>query len=93
MASPKPRLRLSILTSVWEKAFLERLPVEWVMDERQGEEFMAILGEMIDRQKSKGKRELRNLRSSVNYGDVKLLLGVNLWVVSRVFFRFLGGCV
>jgi hypothetical protein len=29
------------------------------------------VGEMIERQKTKGKRELRNLQSSVNYGDVK----------------------
>lgn len=50
---------------------MERLPVEWVMDEGQGEDFRAILGEMIERQKSKRKRELRNLQSFVNYGDVK----------------------
>jgi hypothetical protein len=56
---------------VWEKAFLERLPMEWMIDEGQGEEFRALLGKMIECQKSKGKRELRNLQSSVNYGDVK----------------------
>jgi hypothetical protein len=30
---------------------------------------MAIVDKMIKRHKSKGKRELLNLQSSVNYGD------------------------
>jgi len=42
---------------------------EWEVDRSQGEEFMAIVDEMIKRQKSKGKRELLNLQSSINYDD------------------------
>jgi hypothetical protein len=58
---------------VWEKAteFWERLTVEWEMYGGHDEEFMAIVDEMIKRQKSKGKRELLNLQSFVNYGDFK----------------------
>jgi hypothetical protein len=41
---------------------------EWEVDRSHGEEFMVIVDELIKRQKSKGKRELLNLQSSVNYG-------------------------
>jgi hypothetical protein len=39
--------------------------------EEHGERFRAIIDEMIKRQKTKGKRELLNLQSSVNYGAIK----------------------
>jgi hypothetical protein len=60
------------------------LPLDWALDgdfalDRDfGEEVMAIRDameeefqqdKMIARQKSKGKRELLNLHSSINYGD------------------------
>jgi hypothetical protein len=59
--------------AVWEKAtaFWERLSTEWTVDEGHGKKFRAIMEEMIKRQKTKGKRELLNLQSSVNYGAVK----------------------
>jgi hypothetical protein len=44
--------------------------MEWIVDRGHGEEFMAIMDETIERQKTKGKRELLNLKSSINYGDV-----------------------
>jgi hypothetical protein len=56
---------------VWEKD-------DWVMDGFHDEEFLAILDaleeeihrdKMIARQKTEGKRELLNLKSSINYGD------------------------
>jgi hypothetical protein len=65
---------------VWEKDndFWEGLPLDWEMDGFQDEESLAILDaleeeihrdKMIARQKTKGKRELLNLKSSINYGD------------------------
>jgi hypothetical protein len=44
----------------------EKVTVFW---ERLFKELMAIVDEMIKCHKSKGKRELLNLQSSVNYGD------------------------
>jgi hypothetical protein len=58
--------------------FWEGLPLDWEMDGVQDEESLAILDaleedihrdKMIARQKTKGKRELLNLKSSINYGD------------------------
>lgn len=65
---------------VWENDddFWEGLPLDWEMDGVQDEESLAILDaleedihrdKMIARQKTKGKRELLNLKSSINYGD------------------------
>jgi hypothetical protein len=64
---------------VWEKDddFWDGLPLDWSSDGVQGEESLAILDamedefhrdKMIARQKTKGKRELLNLKSSINYG-------------------------
>jgi len=64
---------------VWEKDgdFWDGLPLDWLLDRVQGEESLAILDamedefhrdKMIARQKTKGKRELLNLKSSINYG-------------------------
>jgi len=64
---------------VWEKDdnFWDGLPLDWLLDGVQGEESLAILDamedefhrdKMIARQKIKGKRELLNLKSSMNYG-------------------------
>jgi len=64
---------------VWEKDgdFWDGLPLDWSLDGVQGEESLAILDamedefhrdKMIARQKTKGKRELLNLKSSINYG-------------------------
>jgi hypothetical protein len=67
-----------------EDDFWDGLPLDWALDgdfalDRDfGEEAMAIRDAMeeefqrdkiIARQKSKGKRELLNLHSSINYGD------------------------
>lgn len=63
---------------VWEDVndFWDGLPLDWDMD-ADFEEALAIRDameeeflreKMIARQKSKGKRELLNLQSSVNYG-------------------------
>jgi hypothetical protein len=63
---------------VWEKDgdFWAGLPLDWSLDGVQGEESLAILDamedefhrdKMIARQKTKGKRELLNLKSSINY--------------------------
>jgi hypothetical protein len=67
-----------------ENVFWDGLPLDWAWDEDFalagdfGEEAMAIRDameeefqrdKMIARQKSKGKRELLNLHSSINYGD------------------------
>jgi hypothetical protein len=63
----------------WEKDgdFWNGLPLDWSLDGVQGEESLAILDamedefhrdKMIARQKTKGKRELFNLKSSINYG-------------------------
>jgi hypothetical protein len=65
---------------VWEKDndFWEGLPLDWEMNGFQDEESLAILDaleedihrdKMIACQKTKGKRELLNLKSSINYGD------------------------
>jgi len=54
------------------------LPLDWALDGAFEEEALAIRDvmeeeflreKMLARQKSKGKRELLNLQSSVNYGD------------------------
>jgi hypothetical protein len=56
---------------------LDGLQLDWAMDGDFGEEAMAIQDAMEDefqlivRQKSKGKSELLNLHSSINYGDAK----------------------
>jgi hypothetical protein len=53
------------------------LPLDWSLDGVQGEESLAILDamedefhrdKMIAHQKTKGKRELLNLESFINYG-------------------------
>jgi hypothetical protein len=67
---------------VWEEEddYWDGLPLDWAMDGDFGEEAMAIQDAMeeefqrdlmIVRQKSKGKMELLNLHSSINYGDAK----------------------
>lgn len=54
--------------------------MNWALEEAFGEEALAIrdamkkdfqLEKMITHQKSKGKRELLNLHSSINYGVAK----------------------
>jgi hypothetical protein len=54
------------------------LPLDLTLDRVHGEESLAILDamedefhrdKMIARQKTKGKRELLNLKSSINYSD------------------------
>jgi hypothetical protein len=68
------------LTSEWELDvrkkvawFWERLSQEyaWKVSEEHNERFRAITEEMIKRQKTKGKKELLNLQSFVNYDDSK----------------------
>jgi hypothetical protein len=63
---------------VWEKDeddYWDGLPLDWAMDGDFGEEALAIRDAMEEefqffaRQKSKGKKELLNLHSSINYGD------------------------
>jgi len=63
---------------VWEEDeddYWDGLPLDWAMDGDFGEEALAIRDAMEEefqffaRQKSKGKRELLNLHSSINYGD------------------------
>jgi hypothetical protein len=65
---------------VWEKDddFWDGLPLDWTLDGVHGKESLAILDamedefhcdKMIARQKTKGKRVLLNLKSSINYGD------------------------
>jgi len=44
----------------------------WNASKEHNERFRAITEEMIKRQKTKGKKELLNLQSSVNYGDSKI---------------------
>jgi hypothetical protein len=64
---------------VWEKEddFWDGLPLDWTLDGVHGEESLAILDVMEDEfhrdkmiacQKTKGKRKLLNLKSSINYG-------------------------
>jgi hypothetical protein len=40
----------------------------------QRQKHREIWGEMIENKKRESKRELRNLQSSVNYGDIKASL-------------------
>jgi hypothetical protein len=62
---------------VWEEEedYWDGLPLDWAMDGDFGEEALAIQDAMEEefqffaRQKSKGKRELLNLQSSINCGD------------------------
>jgi hypothetical protein len=65
---------------VWEKDadFWDGMPLDWALDGVYGEDSLAILDAMeedfnrdkiIARQKTKGKREPLNLKSSINYGD------------------------
>jgi hypothetical protein len=63
---------------VWEEEeddYWDGLPLDWAMDGDFGEEALAIRDAMKEefqffaRQKTKGKRELLNLHSSINYGD------------------------
>jgi hypothetical protein len=67
---------------VWEEEddYWEGLPLDWALEGAFGEEALAIRDameedfqrkKMIARQKSKGKRELFNLHSSINYGVAK----------------------
>jgi hypothetical protein len=69
------------LTSEWEVdvrkkvvGFWERLSQEYAghVSEEHNERFRVITEEMIKHQKTKGKKELLNLQSSVNYGDSKI---------------------
>jgi len=69
---------------VWEEEeddYWDGLPLDWALEGAFGEEVLAIRDameedfqweKMIERQKSKGKRELLNLHSSINYGDAKV---------------------
>jgi hypothetical protein len=69
---------------VWEKEeddYWDGSPLDWALEGALGEEALAIREameedfqreKMIGRQKSKGKRELLNLYSSINYGDAKV---------------------
>jgi hypothetical protein len=43
----------------------------WTVSEEHDERIRAITDEMIKLKKTKGKNELLNLQSSVNYGDSK----------------------
>jgi len=65
---------------VWDEDddLWDGMPLDWAVDGVHGEEFLAIQDameeefyqdKMITRQKTKGKRELLNLKSSINYGD------------------------
>jgi hypothetical protein len=67
---------------VWEEDvdFWDVLPLDWALEGAFGEETLAIRDameeefqhdKMILRQKSKGKRELLNLHSSINYVNTK----------------------
>jgi len=54
------------------------MALDWAIDGGLGEESLAIpdtleeeWDKMIARQKTKGKRELLNLKSFVNYGEVR----------------------
>jgi len=66
---------------VWEQdeEFWDGVPLDWEMDDGLEVEWLAILDaitedfyrdQLVARKKIKGKRELLNLKSSVNYGDV-----------------------
>jgi hypothetical protein len=65
---------------VWEKDvdFWDGMPLDWALYGVYGEDSLAILDameedfhrdKMIACQKTKGKRKLLNLKSSINYGD------------------------
>jgi hypothetical protein len=65
---------------VWDEDddLWDGMPLDWAVDGVHGEEFLAIRNameeefyrdKMIARQKTKGKKELLNLKSSINYGD------------------------
>jgi hypothetical protein len=67
---------------VWEEDvdLWDLLPLDWASDGAFVEEVLTIRDvmeeefqrdKMISHQKSKGKRELLNLHSSINYGDAK----------------------
>jgi len=68
----------------WEEEeddYWDGLPLDWTLEWAFGEEALAIRDAMekdfqrekiIARLKSKGKRELLNLYSSINYGDAKV---------------------
>jgi hypothetical protein len=68
----------------WEKEeddFWDGSPLDWALEGAFGEEALAIREameedfqreKMMARQKSKGKRELLNLHSSIDYGDAKV---------------------
>jgi hypothetical protein len=67
---------------VWEEDvdLWDVSPLDWALEGAFGDEALAIRDameeefqrdKMISRQKSKGKRELLNLHSSINYGDAK----------------------
>jgi hypothetical protein len=70
------RRRISLLfairigTELWGK-ISEVYP--WATKE-QRQKHREIWGEMIENKKRESKRELRNLQSSVNYGDIKASL-------------------
>jgi hypothetical protein len=66
---------------VWEQdeEFWDRVPLDWEMDDGLEVESLAILNvitedfyrdQLVARKKTKGKRELLNLKCFVNYGDV-----------------------
>jgi len=61
----------------WEEAWKkvdelwERVSAMYTMIEVQRKKHLAIWGEMIECQKRERKRELQNLQSYVNYGDIK----------------------
>jgi len=66
---------------MWEEEeddYWDGLSLDWAMDGDFGEEVMAIQDTMeeefqlIARQKSKGRKELMNLHSSINYGNAKV---------------------
>jgi len=68
----------------WEKEeddFWDGSPLDWALEGAFGEEALAIREameedfqreKMMARQKFKGKRELLNLHSSIDYGDAKV---------------------
>jgi len=58
----------------WEKEaeLWERISEMYLgVTEEQRQRLIEIWGKMIERKKHESKRELRNLQSSVNYGDIK----------------------
>jgi hypothetical protein len=66
---------------VWEQdeEFWDRVPLDWEMDDGLEVESLAIIDsiiydfyrdQLVARKKTKSKRELLNLKSSVKYGDV-----------------------